>query len=102
VLGESDLIYTQTVCAIGEEDYRDKDVLIIALIQSVVILLWLMVGYLESMSILYYIGVMMAALLVLYQIVLIRDRNTERCFKAFLNNNYLGLVIFVGVIIHYA
>ena len=29
MLGESDLIYTQTVCAIGEEDYRDKDVLIL-------------------------------------------------------------------------
>ena len=29
VLGESDLIYTQTVCAIGKEDFKDKEVLIL-------------------------------------------------------------------------
>ena len=29
VLGESDLIYTQTVCAIGKESYKDKEVLIL-------------------------------------------------------------------------
>ncbi len=29
VLGESDLIYTNTLCCIGEEDYKDKTVLIL-------------------------------------------------------------------------
>ena len=29
VLGESDLIYTNTLCCIGNEDYKDKTVLIL-------------------------------------------------------------------------
>ena len=29
MLGESDLVYTETVCAIGKEDFRDKEVLIL-------------------------------------------------------------------------
>ena len=29
MLGESDLVYTQTVCGIGHIDYKDKEVLIL-------------------------------------------------------------------------
>ena len=36
-----------------------------------------------------------------YQQYLTWDRSRERCFKAFLNNNYLGAIVFAGVVLHY-
>jgi len=50
---------------------------------------------------LFYTGLGAAILLMLYQQFLIRDREPAECFKAFLNNNWVGAVIFVGVVLHY-
>ena len=36
-----------------------------------------------------------------YQQYLIKDRVRELCFKAFLNNNWFGLVLFIGVMLDY-
>ena len=45
----------------------------------------------------YYLGLALAAGLMAYHYVLIKDRNRERCFKAFLHNNWVGAVIFGGI-----
>ena len=37
------------------------------------------------------------AALVVYQHKLISTRDREACFKAFLNNNWVGCVIFIGL-----
>jgi 4-hydroxybenzoate polyprenyltransferase len=42
-----------------------------------------------------------AALLALYQQSLIRYREREACFRAFLNNNWFGAVIFTGILLDY-
>jgi 4-hydroxybenzoate polyprenyltransferase len=39
--------------------------------------------------------------LVLYQYFLIHNRNPKQCFRAFLNNNYFGAVLFLGVVLEY-
>jgi 4-hydroxybenzoate polyprenyltransferase len=49
----------------------------------------------------YYGGLTTAALLFLYQQWLIRDRNPAGCLRAFLNNQYVGMVIFVGILLQY-
>ena len=49
----------------------------------------------------YYIGLGAALALVCGQYVLIKDRNRVDCFKAFLHNNWIGLVIFIGLAIEY-
>ena len=36
-----------------------------------------------------------------YQQYLIKDRQPERCFRAFLNNNWLGMAVFAGIFLHY-
>jgi 4-hydroxybenzoate polyprenyltransferase len=46
---------------------------------------------------LYYAGLAVAAALVAYQYRLIRERDRDRCFRAFLNNNWVGAVIFAGI-----
>lgn len=49
----------------------------------------------------YYIGLGTALVLACRQYVLIKDRNRPDCFKAFLHNNWIGLVIFIGLAIEY-
>ncbi|MEZ5490003.1 MAG: 4-hydroxybenzoate octaprenyltransferase [Gammaproteobacteria bacterium] len=49
----------------------------------------------------FYTGLGVATLLLLYQQFLIREREPAECFKAFLNNNLVGGVIFTGTVLHY-
>jgi 4-hydroxybenzoate polyprenyltransferase len=49
----------------------------------------------------YYIGLALAAVLVVRQFWLIRDRDPARCFRAFLQNNWVGAAIFAGILAHY-
>ncbi|GBG13975.1 4-hydroxybenzoate polyprenyltransferase [Novimethylophilus kurashikiensis] len=49
----------------------------------------------------YFLGLAIAAGMALYHYTLIRDRDRQRCFKAFLHNNWLGGVIFAGLALSY-
>ncbi len=46
-------------------------------------------------------GLALAALLSLYEQLLIRDRQPAACFQAFLNNNFLGMAVFGGIALDY-
>jgi 4-hydroxybenzoate polyprenyltransferase len=50
----------------------------------------------------YNMGLAGAAVFFIYQQWLIRERKPQDCFKAFLNNHYVGLSIFVGILLEYA
>ena len=50
----------------------------------------------------YWAGLAVAALLFAWQQWLARDRGRDGCFEAFLNNNYVGLAIFIGIAADYA
>ena len=81
--------------------FADADRSIIAVIQGTVLLVRALVGQKLSLGVYYYAGVVIAAGLSLYQQHLIKDREPARCFKAFLNNNWLGMAIFAGIFLHY-
>lgn len=55
------------------------------------------IGWWQMRDVLYFAGLAVAAALVLYQYRLIRDRTREGAFQAFLNNNWVGCVIFIGL-----
>ncbi len=50
----------------------------------------------------WYVGLAAAAALAVYHYTLIRGRERERCFKAFLHNQWVGCAIFVGAAVDYA
>jgi 4-hydroxybenzoate polyprenyltransferase len=50
----------------------------------------------------WYASSLAAALLFCWQLFSIRGRDRDACFKAFLNNNWVGLALFVGVLGHFA
>jgi 4-hydroxybenzoate polyprenyltransferase len=50
----------------------------------------------------YNAGLIGAAVFFTYQQFLIRKRKPAECFAAFLNNHYVGLSIFIGILLEYA
>lgn len=77
------------------------DIAAIVFLQALVLTLFILIGWLQSFNICYFAGVSIAMLLMLYQQILIRKRNPEKCLRAFLNNNWLGLTIFLGIVLNY-
>ncbi len=57
------------------------------------------IGWWQLRGPFYFAGLTIASVLVVYQYFLIRNRSREGCFRAFLNNNWVGCVIFVGIAI---
>ena len=77
------------------------DKVIIGIIQAMLIFCLLMIGQRAGLSGFYYAGVVAASILALWQQYLIKDRNPQLCFKAFLNNNWFGLMLFAGLVLDY-
>jgi 4-hydroxybenzoate polyprenyltransferase len=50
----------------------------------------------------YFTGLALACGIALFHYTLIRKREREQCFKAFLHNNWLGFTVFCGVMFDYA
>ncbi|EHY0958545.1 4-hydroxybenzoate octaprenyltransferase [Vibrio vulnificus] len=75
------------------------DKLIIGLLQllTLVMLVWLGLHYQLGQS--FYWSVLAAGALFVYQQHLIRHRQRELCFQAFLNNNYVGMVLALGLFV---
>jgi len=81
--------------------FGNQDKLIIGIIQVLLIFNLILIGQRAELGYYYYMGVAAAALFSGYQQYLIKDRKRELCFKAFLNNNWLGFVLFVSVMLDY-
>lgn len=70
---------------------------IIAFLQVLVILTLCLIGDEAELGQFYFLSVVVAAILFVYQQHLIRHRYRDACFQAFLNNNWVGAVIFIGI-----
>lgn len=81
--------------------FGDADKFMIGLLQILTLLPLLFLGNLLDLGIWYYLGLVVAAGLFLYQQWLIKDRVEALCFKAFLNNNWAGMAIFLGLFLNY-
>lgn len=77
--------------------FGEQDRMITGILQLLTLYILVSLGRHLSLGGLYYIGLALAALLFAYQQWLIRFRNPAACFKAFLNNHWVGLVIFIGI-----
>ena len=81
--------------------FESADKLIIGIIQATLILCLIMIGQQAELGGFYYTAVLLASGLAIWQQYLIRHRQPAQCFQAFLNNNWFGLVLFVGVFLEY-
>jgi len=77
------------------------DRIAIAVMQAMTLLALSLAGRDLQLGKWYFGGLGVATLLALYQQYLIRDREPAACFRAFLNNNYFGLCVFLGIAFDY-
>lgn len=81
--------------------FGSADRKIIGAIQAMLVFNLLMIGQRAELSGFYFTGVAAASVLAAWQQYLIRNREPAKCFEAFLNNNWFGLVLFLGVVADY-
>jgi len=60
-----------------------------------------MIGDQAKLGQFYFLSVVVASSLFVYQQHLIRFRDRDACFKAFLNNNWVGAAVFVGLVLDF-
>ncbi|MEW5560460.1 4-hydroxybenzoate octaprenyltransferase [Enterobacter asburiae] len=81
--------------------FGKNDKLIIGILQVMTLALMAVVGWLSGLHWEFYWSLFIAGALFIYQQKLIKDRERNACFKAFMNNNYVGLVLFIGLAMSY-
>ena len=81
--------------------FAAADRLAVGLMQALVVVLLAGAGALAGLGAAYYAALGIGAALFIYQQGLLRDRDPARCLRAFLNNQYFGLVVFLGIASHY-
>jgi 4-hydroxybenzoate polyprenyltransferase len=82
--------------------FGDYDRLIIALLQLLCLLTLYLAGQAFNLGLYFNLALAAAAALFAWQQYQIRGQERQPCFRAFLHNNWVGLVIFVGIALHYS
>lgn len=81
--------------------FGDHDISAIMLCHAAFLLIMGFIGQQLAFGLPYYLSLLVSLLLILQQYREIRDRDRKLCFKAFLDNNRVGLVIFAGLFVQY-
>jgi 4-hydroxybenzoate polyprenyltransferase len=82
--------------------FGDMDLFVIAGLQLIMLVALIFVGLRAELGYWYYASVVVAAGLMAYHQWLAHERQPAGCFAAFLHNRHIGLVVFVGILLHYA
>lgn len=81
--------------------FGEDDLVIQGILQVAYLMVMALIGQQLQLSLIYYLGLLMAAGLFIYQQYLSRHREPKSCLRAFLNNNWVGMVIFISLVLHY-
>ena len=79
----------------------DADLIGIGLLQASFLATLLLVGQRAELGLYWNISLAVAAALVVWQFWQARGRGREACFRVFLQNNWVGMVVFAGLVIDY-
>jgi 4-hydroxybenzoate polyprenyltransferase len=81
--------------------FGDADIVMVALLQILAMIAFILVGLAAELGVFYYGGVAVATALMAWQHWHIRGRDTQAYFKAFLHNNWVGAALFAGLVLNY-
>jgi 4-hydroxybenzoate polyprenyltransferase len=81
--------------------FGEVDLFVIAGLQCLMVVALALIGFRAELGFWYYLSVVIAAGLMAWHLWLARDRKPEGCFQAFLKNHYIGMVVFIGIVLHY-
>jgi len=78
------------------------DVAAVALCYAIYVFAMTLVGFRNAMGTIYYAGLAVAFALAVQHLWWIHTREREQCFRAFLDNHWLGFAVFSGVALDFA
>lgn len=79
--------------------FGDDDRLITGCLQALVVLILVLVGSRFGLGAWYFLSVIVTAVLFAWQQYRIRERDKAACFEAFLHNRYVGMTVFLGIVV---
>jgi 4-hydroxybenzoate polyprenyltransferase len=82
--------------------FGDLDLFVIAGLQLVMLAGLTFIGLRAELGAWYFASVAVAACLMIYHLYLARRRDPAGCFAAFLHNHWIGLVVFIGIVLDYS
>ncbi len=77
------------------------DLITVGTIQVIVVSALAVIGHYADRGNIYNTGLILSLGFVIYQLRIARFREPEKCVQAFLNNNWMGMTIFIGLVIDY-
>lgn len=77
--------------------FAKYDRVIIGVLQICLLLVFLKISKIFNLGVFYDISIIFSAFLMIYHQKLIKNREKHACFRAFLHNNFIGLIIFLGI-----
>lgn len=81
--------------------FGDADLAMVGLLNGMTLLALVLLGNKLGLSLWYYLGLVTAVLLWIWQLWQCRTRERNACFQAFLHNHWVGAAIFAGLFLHY-
>ena len=81
--------------------FGSHDLMILRILKVVMIVLLVWLGLRLQLGWPWYIGVSIAAILFVRQQYQVKNRDRQACFHAFLNNNWVGVAIWAGLVMNY-
>ncbi|HEY8887773.1 MAG TPA: 4-hydroxybenzoate octaprenyltransferase [Gallionella sp.] len=75
------------------------DVAAVMVCYAITLALLAWAGQMTGLGWFYYAGLLVAVGIAIYHYTLIRGRQREQCFKAFLHNNWFGAAVFAGIVL---
>ena len=77
------------------------DVVAVMICYTITLLLLAVVGLMAGLGVAYFTGLIVAEGIAFHHYKLIKDRSREKCFAAFLHNNWFGAAVFSGLVADY-
>jgi len=81
--------------------FGDSDRHIIAALQAMTLLSLFLAGRMLHLGSWYRAGLIAGTVFFIHHLWLIRSRERDACFRAFLNNHYFGMSVFIGILLDY-
>lgn len=81
--------------------FGDADLFVIGGLQILMLAALIFIGNMAELGLAYYASVLLAAILMAWHQWVARDRQPAACFKVFMHNHYIGMIVFIGIVLHY-
>jgi 4-hydroxybenzoate polyprenyltransferase len=81
--------------------FADADKVMIGILQSITIFCLFLLGSELALNAFYYLGLAVAIGLMIYQHWLIRARDKAGCFAGFINSHWVGVAVWIGLVLAY-